>query len=189
MTIGERIKKRRLELELTADDIAIELGKSKATIYRYENGDIKNMPTTVLEPLAEILYTTPAYLMGWTDDPEDWERIANDNGVCPPNDYDGDPKDWYDMKAHAMEDHTREEAELVKNFVNDARFEQLAEAYNLLTPLNKGRVVNYTEKLLEVQRLEDDQQHILRAAHNDDADSREQQQLMQEDMEDMEKNW
>ena len=65
MTIGERIKQRRLELKLSADEVAIRLGKNRATIYRYENSDIENLPTTVLEPLAKILETTPAYLMGW----------------------------------------------------------------------------------------------------------------------------
>ena len=43
------------------------LNKNRATIYRYENGDIENMPIDVLEPLAKALNTTPAYLMGWTD--------------------------------------------------------------------------------------------------------------------------
>ena len=67
MTIGERIKRRRLELGLSADDVAHALGKNRATIYRYESNDIEKLPTTVLEPLAEVLKTTPAYLMGWED--------------------------------------------------------------------------------------------------------------------------
>lgn len=65
MTIGERIKQRRIELGLSVDDIAARLGKNRATIYRYENSDIENLPTTILEPLAKILDTTPAYLIGW----------------------------------------------------------------------------------------------------------------------------
>lgn len=67
MRIGERIKQRRLELGYTADALAKMLNKNRATIYRYENGDIENMPIDVLEPLAKALNTTPAYLMGWTD--------------------------------------------------------------------------------------------------------------------------
>ncbi len=65
MNTGDRIKQRRLELGLTADELANRIKKSRATIYRYENGDIENMPTTILEPLARALYTTPADLMGW----------------------------------------------------------------------------------------------------------------------------
>lgn len=67
MEIGNRIKQRRVELDMTADDLAEKIGKSRATVYRYENGDIENMPTTVLEPIAKALKTTPAYLMGWED--------------------------------------------------------------------------------------------------------------------------
>lgn len=67
MRIGERIKQRRLELGYTADALAKLLNKNRATIYRYENGYIENMPIDVLEPLAKALNTTPAYLMGWQE--------------------------------------------------------------------------------------------------------------------------
>lgn len=72
MTIGERIKARRKELGLSVDDLAHKLGKNRATIYRYESNEIENLPTTILEPLARVLYTSPAALMGWiphTDSP------------------------------------------------------------------------------------------------------------------------
>lgn len=66
MTIGDRIKQRRLELGYSVEDLAKKLGKNRATVYRYESGDIKDLPTQILEPLAEALSTTPAELMGWT---------------------------------------------------------------------------------------------------------------------------
>lgn len=72
--IGKKIKNRRIELGLSADALAAKLNKNRATIYRYESNEIENLPTTVLEPLAEILQTTPAYLMGWEDAQE----------PCPP---------------------------------------------------------------------------------------------------------
>lgn len=65
MRIGERIKERRIYLGLTVDDLAEKLNKNRATIYRYEKGDIENLPLDVLEPLAKALETTPAYLIGW----------------------------------------------------------------------------------------------------------------------------
>ena len=65
MTIGQRINKRRLDLGLSADDVAEKLGVNRATVYRYESNYIKKLPTTALEKLAEILQTSPAYLMGW----------------------------------------------------------------------------------------------------------------------------
>ena len=68
MTIGERIKQRRLELGLSVDEVAEKLGKNRATIYRYESNEIENLPVGTLEPLAKILETTPAKLMGWEDE-------------------------------------------------------------------------------------------------------------------------
>lgn len=68
MRIGERIKQRRVELGLSVDEVAASLNKNRATIYRYESDYIKDLPITVLEPLADVLETTPADLMGWNDD-------------------------------------------------------------------------------------------------------------------------
>lgn len=65
MTIGDRIKDRRKYLKMSADELAKRLGKDRSTIYRYEKGDIENLPLDILEPIAEALGTTPQYLMGW----------------------------------------------------------------------------------------------------------------------------
>lgn len=65
MNIGDRIKQRRKELRMTADDLGKRLGKDRSTIYRYEKGDIENLPLDILEPIAQALQTTPQYLMGW----------------------------------------------------------------------------------------------------------------------------
>ena len=64
MTIGDRIRNKRLEKGMSVDDLAEKIGKNRATVYRYENGDIENFPTTILEPVAKALGTTPAYLIG-----------------------------------------------------------------------------------------------------------------------------
>lgn len=69
MTIGERIKQRRKELGLSVDELADKLGKNRATIYRYESNEIEKLPTTVLEPLADVLGVSPGFLMGWEDEP------------------------------------------------------------------------------------------------------------------------
>lgn len=69
MSIGNRIKDMRQRSGLSVDELALRLGKNRATVYRYENGDIENLPVSVLEPLAKVLETTPEYLMGWTDNP------------------------------------------------------------------------------------------------------------------------
>lgn len=70
MTIGDRIRARRQELGFSVDELATRLGKNRATVYRYENGDIENLPVGILEPLASALGTSEAYLIGLVDDPE-----------------------------------------------------------------------------------------------------------------------
>ena len=67
MTIGERIKQRRLELGLSQQDLAERLGnKSRASVCTVEK-DKEDMTTDRIRKYAEALETTPAYLMGWED--------------------------------------------------------------------------------------------------------------------------
>ncbi len=67
MEVCERVKHLRKKCGLSVDDIAKSIGLSRATIYRYEKQNIKNIPATVIEPLAKILRCSPEYLMGWDD--------------------------------------------------------------------------------------------------------------------------
>ncbi|WP_067843616.1 LexA family protein [Amphibacillus sediminis] len=69
MKIGERIKICRKALNISVDQLAQRLNKNRATIYRYENSDIENIPIDIIEPLAHVLKVSPAYLMGWKDNP------------------------------------------------------------------------------------------------------------------------
>ena len=64
MNTGERIKKRRKELGISLDDVALAIRKNRVTVYRYEKGSIEKIPTSVLIPLAKVLSTTPDYLIG-----------------------------------------------------------------------------------------------------------------------------
>ena len=67
MNIGQRIKARRKEIGMSADKLAEILGKDRSTVFRYEKGDIENLPLDILEPIANALKTTPAYIMGWQE--------------------------------------------------------------------------------------------------------------------------
>jgi len=69
-TIGMRIRMQRKKVDMTLVEVAKEVGVSAQTIQRYEVGDIENIPSDKIEKLALTLQTTPAYLMGWTDRPE-----------------------------------------------------------------------------------------------------------------------
>ena len=75
--IGERIKKARLALGYSAEQVAAYLGVNPATIYRYENGDISKLPAKFIRPLADYLCITPSYLMGFTDEEPDTISTAH----------------------------------------------------------------------------------------------------------------
>lgn len=66
MTIGERVKKLRTEKGMTQEELAGRLGyKSKSSVTHIENG--RDIPRSMIVKLADILETTPSYLMGWED--------------------------------------------------------------------------------------------------------------------------
>lgn len=78
MDVGKRIQTRRKELNISVDELAKRLNKNRTTVYRYEKGDIENLPLGALKPLAEILKTSPAYLMGWEDKPDEDAATVSD---------------------------------------------------------------------------------------------------------------
>ena len=82
MTVGQRIKERRKELGISADELGQRIGKNRATIFRYEKGDIEKLPVDILKPIAEALLTTPKALMGW-EEQDEREKTATqkDSGV------------------------------------------------------------------------------------------------------------
>jgi transcriptional regulator with XRE-family HTH domain len=63
MSIGKQIRKRRKELKMSVDELARRIGKDRSTVYRYETGDIGNMPIDILPPMIEALETTPQELL------------------------------------------------------------------------------------------------------------------------------
>lgn len=65
--LQERIKERRLALNLTLLEVAEQIGVKEATMQRYESGEIKNVKHETIVKLAKIFNCTPQYLMGWSD--------------------------------------------------------------------------------------------------------------------------
>ena len=66
--IGLKIKQKRKECKITQPDLALKIGKTESSIRKYEKG-LVNIPTDVLEKIAEALNTTPFELIGpeWFD--------------------------------------------------------------------------------------------------------------------------
>jgi repressor LexA len=66
--IGQKIKQRRLSLEMTQEELAFKMGyKSKSTINKIELG-INDIPQSKIVQFAKVLQTSIAFLMDWEDD-------------------------------------------------------------------------------------------------------------------------
>lgn len=67
MKYTNRIRERRKQLGMTQEELATKMGfKTKGSISKIEAGE-RNLPTSKIKLFAEVLDTTPAYLMGWED--------------------------------------------------------------------------------------------------------------------------
>ena len=68
MDIGNRLRMARLRRNLTLAFVGEVLGKTEATVQRYESGNIKNLKLETIERLAMLYDVPPAYLMGWQEE-------------------------------------------------------------------------------------------------------------------------
>lgn len=67
MTIGDRIKQRRMELGMSQEELAHKLGyKSRSSINKIELGG-QNLTQKKIKKIADALDTTPEYIMGWDE--------------------------------------------------------------------------------------------------------------------------
>lgn len=68
LDLYKNIRERRKELKMSQDELARKVGyTSRSTIARIENGEIDISRTKILA-FAKALRTTPADLMGWSED-------------------------------------------------------------------------------------------------------------------------
>lgn len=67
LEIGERIKIRREELQMSQDELAKRIGyKSRSSINKIELGHY-NLTQSKIKAIADALDTTPGYIMGWDE--------------------------------------------------------------------------------------------------------------------------
>ena len=69
MTLYDRIRARREELNMSQEELAKRLGyKSRSTIAKIESGE-NDITQSKIVAFAKALGVKPAYLMGWEDAP------------------------------------------------------------------------------------------------------------------------
>ena len=106
----ENIKNRRIELEMTQEDLAIKTGYSgKSMIAKIERG-LVDLPQSKIELFAKALDTTPQALMGWDSELEeaesvkarvtDWHQAmtTDDPDLFLFNKYKADPVFWENIR-------------------------------------------------------------------------------------------
>lgn len=147
--IGKRIKDRRIELGLSAEDLAPLVGLSPATIYRYENGDIKKVNTTKLQPFARALKTTEAYLMGWSADSADMDLQLYSTGKSF-----SEEAMSFAAKFDKLSEYGKEMIRCI--FENEARYKVVKSVPHYGTAYQDGRVeTKYAAKQEQKEMLED----------------------------------
>ncbi len=100
---SKRLKKLRIDKSLTQDELAPELGVSRSTLGMYETG--KREPDfETLETIADFFNVDMNYLIGYSDDPHDWEKIGNEAGIHPSKDYEGSYEDYVKFKIYEEQD-------------------------------------------------------------------------------------
>lgn len=62
------LKKRRLQLKLTLEEVGDLVGVGKSTVRKWETGDIENMKRDKIVKLAKALQVSPAYIMGMEEE-------------------------------------------------------------------------------------------------------------------------
>lgn len=142
MNVGKRIQDRRKELNISVDELAKRLNKNRTTVYRYEKGDIENLPLGTLKPLAEILETTPAYLMGWVDDFSTHTKVKEE----------GDDKER-DMRPEDCRIYDSEENQLSAENVDVAREYYSADSTSIIQCL-KYWIANHNDAELTDEEYE-----------------------------------
>ena len=75
--MAKRIKELRLERGLTLEQVGQVVGVGKSTVRKWETGMIANMKRDKIAKLAKALGTTPAYLMGWKEQPQEKENTPS----------------------------------------------------------------------------------------------------------------
>lgn len=75
MTVGQKIKSRRLELNMSQEELAKKCGyKSRSSINKIEMS--RDLPLKKVRLMADALDLSVSYLMGWDEEAESYSHIG-----------------------------------------------------------------------------------------------------------------
>ncbi len=174
MGLKENIKAKRIEKQMTLEELACKVGVSRQTIQRYESGTISNIPSDKIELMAKALETTPAYLMGWEDEDAILSKLALGHRRL------GDlyrKKEDISGKDNTSEDMIMKEIMALKDEIQGMKFslysikqnkEALITAFTALNRTGQDKLVEYAidlTKISEYQIEKIDNTKLPKAAH------------------------
>ena len=135
--VGERVKERRTELNLTMPELGKRIGVNKSTIQRYEADGVDPKRTMIINGLAEALLTTPEWLTGLSEDKEYDSRT-----LCE--------KD--------LEEHIKKYIDIVSTVVNGEPHQQLLTTFlGKMIDLNSVLCYHFSDAMAEVDRVAEDE--------------------------------
>lgn len=79
-TIGKKIREIRKERKISADSAASALGVSRATLYRYESGNIEKIPADVINKLCKLYGVKVCELLGLSSEQD--TAVKFDDFAC-----------------------------------------------------------------------------------------------------------
>lgn len=84
MTIYDRIRELRISRNMSQDDLARAMGyKDRSMITKIESGKVDISQKKIIA-FSKVLNTTPAYLMGWSDDKNEYVNLQLFSGFDQP---------------------------------------------------------------------------------------------------------
>ena len=135
--VGERVKERRTELNLTMPELGKRVGVNKSTIQRYEADGIDPKRTMIINGLAEALLTTPEWLTGLSEDKEYGSRT-----LC----------------ARDMEEHIKKYLDTVSSVVKGEPHQQLLTTFlGKMIDLYTVMAYHFADAMAEVDRVAEDE--------------------------------
>lgn len=68
MSMGDIIRRLRLEKGMTQEELGNVIGVQKSAIRKYESGRVENIPRSSIHKMAKLFGVKPSYLMGFAEE-------------------------------------------------------------------------------------------------------------------------
>lgn len=142
------MKQSREKQGITLAELGRKIGKTEATVQRYESGNIKNLKNDTIESIANALNVNPAFLMGWLD-AEDTEDTKEDTPVSLHQDIIENLDDLKESNAPLVNDFIEE---IIKEQNNKSTFiPETARVQSSLSYSRQKRVLDFANEQLNEQ--------------------------------------